>query len=121
MVRIAIAATALFLGTLSSALALHVIEQNEDAYELALGTVSLPANERGAVIFTACDTCRTQTLRVTEQTRYAVNGSEIPLTELREIAEDWRSTADGRENAAVIIFFDTASLRVNRLALSYRD
>ena len=45
----------------SSAWAYRVIEQPEGAYELSLGFVRLPANERSAVVFTECDGCRTMT------------------------------------------------------------
>jgi hypothetical protein len=73
------------------------------------------------VVFTACDGCRTMTLRVTEATRYFANGAAIELADLNEIADDLRATANGRENTDVYIYYDVASLRVNRLALSYRN
>jgi hypothetical protein len=105
----------------SSAWAYRIIEQPEDAYELSLGYVQLPADERGTVIFTACDGCRTTTLRVTEATQYFANRVAIELDDLHELADDLRATADGRENTDVYVYYDVASLRVNRLALSYRN
>jgi len=114
--------TAIALATItSSAWGYRVLEQPEDAYELSLSAVRLPANERGTVIFNACATCRTTTLRVTEATRYFANGTPIELGDLRELADDLRETTAGRELTAVYIYFDIASLRVNRLALSYRN
>lgn len=114
---IAIIGLASFTG---SVWAYHVIEQPEDAYELSLGVVQLPANERGTVIFTACSTCRTTTLRVTQQTQYFANSEAIALEDLRKIADGLRATASGRNETDVYIYYDKASLRVNRLALSYR-
>lgn len=105
----------------SSAWAYRVIEQPEDAYELSLGFVRLPANERGTVIFTECQSCRTMTLRVTEATQYFVNRLPIELEDLHDVAEDLRATADGRDNTNVYIYYDKASLRISRLALSFRN
>jgi hypothetical protein len=105
----------------SSAWAYRILEQPEEAYELSLGYVQLPADARGTVIFTACDGCRTMTLRVSEATQYFVNRVAIELEDLRDIADDLRASANGREKTNVYIYYDKASLRVNRLALSYRN
>ena len=107
-------------SSVGTAWAYHVIEQPEDAYELSLGAVTLPANDRGTVIFTACPTCRTTTLRVSQLTQYFANGDPIELSDLRDLADGLRATASGRDSTSVYIYYDKASLRVNRLAMSYR-
>lgn len=121
MTRALIITIALLIGSLSSAWAYHVIEQIEDAYELSLGLVTLPTNSDGSVIFTACESCRTTSLRVTDATRYLVNGSQAELSQINEIAGTLRGSARGREETAVIVFYDPRSLRVTRISLSYRD
>ena len=105
----------------SSAWAYRVIEQPEAAYELALGQVRFPANQNGTVVFTACESCRTTAMRVTDQTTYFANGTQMELADLRDIADDLLATAVGRDDTIVYIYYDVASLRVNRIAVSYRS
>jgi len=105
----------------SSAWAYRIIEQPEDAYELTLGMVRLPASERAAVVFRACEDCRTTSMRVTADTRYFANGAPITLKELNDIAADLLATAAGRNDTLIYIYYDVASLRINRLAISYRS
>lgn len=122
MTRAALIVTALgLMAVTSSASAYRVLERVEEAYELSLGVVRLPANARDTVVFTPCSDCRTVSLPVTAATRYFVNGSNVELAELHEIADDLRGTASGLEDTNVYVYFDIASLRVNRLALSFRN
>jgi len=118
MIRVMIIAIALAAGTLSPAWAYRVLEQLEQAYELALGQVRLPDGANGTVVFTPCSTCTTQSLRVTPATVYSLGGSLVDLATLREQAESLRATVDGQTRTGVYIFYDTASLRVTRLTLS---
>ncbi len=118
MIRVTIIALALAAGTLSPAWAYRVLEQLEQAYELQLGQVRLPDGTTGTVVFTPCNTCRTMSLRVTEETSYSVNRSPVDLPTLRQQADSLRATVDGQTRAAVYIFYDPASLRVTRLTLS---
>lgn len=121
MIRALIVIAAGLMTVTSSAWAYRIMEQPESAYELALGDVRLPAGARGTVVFTTCESCRTTALRVTDQTTYFANGSQVSLGDLRDIAEDLLATAVGRDDTIVYVFYDVASLRVNRLALSYRS
>jgi len=121
MARTYLFAAVALMSIASSAWAYRVLEQTEDAYELSLSAVRLPANERSTVVFTECPTCRTTALRVTDATRYFVNRAPVELEELKEIADELRETVSGRENTDVYIYYDLASLRVNRLAISYRN
>jgi hypothetical protein len=117
MFRIAIATLALSLSALSPAWAYRVLDQVEDAHELRLGLVTLPSGGSGSVIFTACETCRTTSLRVSADTKYFVDGSEVSLADLRNAAERLRATAEGRERTAVYVFYDPRSLQVTRVKL----
>lgn len=103
----------------SSAWAYRVIDLPENAYELSLGVVTLPDSDRGSVIFTLCDDCRTMALGVTNETRYFVNRTPMSRDELREVASRRRATSAGRADTGVVVFYDTASLRVNRVVLVY--
>jgi hypothetical protein len=120
MIRALIIVSALLMGIASSAWAYRIMEQPEDAYELDLGAVRLPASENGTVVLTPCEDCRTTVLHVNAQTGYFANGSQMSLEDLKDIVEDLLATTVGREDTIVYVYYDVASLRVNRLAISYR-
>jgi hypothetical protein len=103
---------------MSQAGAYRVIEQIEQAYELRLGAVTLPDGTSDTVIFTPCSTCRTMSLRVSDQTRYFIAGQPVELGELRERADALRATIDGQQRVGVYVYYDPASLRVTRLRMS---
>ena len=119
MIRKLIIVVAGLVTVSSSAWAYRVLEQIEDSYELPLLVVELPRSENGNISFQICDECRTTTLAVTNETRYMANGAPIALEQLRELAAQVRTTAEGRDRAAVYITYEIASLRVSRVRLSY--
>jgi len=121
MIRTLIVTIALLAGGFSSAFGYSVLEKIEDAYEVPLGVVTLPASSSGSVIFTTCESCRTNSLRVTGTTRYLVNGAPVDLADLNEVARNLRATATGRDLTAVVVFYDVQSLRVTRIALAYQN
>jgi len=118
MMRVLLVTIALGVGSLSPAWAYRVLEQLEQAYELQLGQVTLPAGADGSVVFTPCSTCRTMSLRVSQATVYSVGESLVDLATLRRQADSLRATADGQRRTGVYVFYDPASLRVTRLTLS---
>ena len=118
MIRGIVVAMAVSLGVMSQASAYRILEQVEQAYELRLGAVTLPDGTTGSVIFTPCETCRTMSLRVSEQTRYFVAGQTVDLATLRERADALRATIDGQQRVGVFVFYDPTSLRITRLKLS---
>jgi hypothetical protein len=97
----------------------RIIAQDEDAYELALGEVSLPGSESGTVIFKACDDCKTQAMRVTGTTIYQIKGRTVTLKDFTEAAEGFRKRQGATSRTIVYVFFDIRSRRVNRLGISY--
>ncbi len=119
MNRVILATLALMLGGMSSAWAYRVIEQNEDAYELVLGEVRLPRGVTGSVIFRACPTCTTTSLRVTRATTYFVNGAPLEFPEFLAAVQAIRQTDGGNRNTAVYVFLDIESRRVNRLQVDH--
>ena len=54
-----------------------------EAYELALSDVTIPATPSSGISFKQCEDCDIQTVRVTPNTRYSVNGQDYPLKEFR--------------------------------------
>ncbi len=119
MNRAIFALMAVLLGGISSAWAVRVLEQPEDAYELALGDVSLPSGVTGSVRFRECPACRTISLRVTNATTYFVNGTRLEFPDFLEAAEAIRQMDHGNDRTAVYVFFDVESRRVNRLVLDH--
>ena len=119
MIRKMIIVAAGLVTISSSAWAYRVLEQVEDSYELSLMAVELPRSENGTIVFQVCEECRTIALAVTNETRYIANGAPIGLEQLRELAAQVRTTAEGRDRAAVYITYEIDSLRVSRVRLSY--
>ncbi len=119
MNRAIFATLVLVLGTISSAWAFRNVEQVEDAYELVLGEVSLPRRVTGTVSFRTCPTCTRISLRVTNETTYAVNGAALEFADFLEAAAAIRQINGGNQNTAVYIFSDIKSHRVNRLKLEH--
>ena len=54
------------------------------AYEVALSNFQAPATANGAATFKVCDDCDRQNVRVTNSTRYQVNGRAVRLTEFKK-------------------------------------
>ena len=54
-----------------------------EAYELALSDVTIPATPSSGIQFKRCSDCDVQTVRVTPNTRYSVNGEVLPLKDFR--------------------------------------
>ena len=118
--RLLIAALVLTL-TAASAHAVRIFEQPENAHEVALGDVRLPANSASQVIIKSCSDCDSISLRVSSTTVYFYRAQginrQVTLKALLEAAEDLRQQ-DKDERAGVYVFFDRASKRVTRLTLA---
>ncbi len=113
------ASLVLLLGSIGSAWAQRTIVQTEDAYELALGEVSLPRGDTGTVIFKPCPSCTTTSMRVTRATAYFVNGAPLALPDFLEAAEAIRQMSGGNQRTAVYVFFNIESRRISRLKIDH--
>ena len=111
MNRLLITALALAIGLTGPAFATRTMHQPEDAYELSLGQVSLPQRIGASVTFKPCPDCQTIGLPVTADTRYFVSGQPVALGDLAELVAGLSRATD------VVVFFDTESRLVNRLAI----
>ena len=97
--------------------AVRIVSQPEGAYELLLQEAVLPGSTAGYVIFTPCGGCDRVSLRVTASTKYHVADAAVPYAEFIAAAEAY---GDGQD-AALYVFYDTASGRVNRLVVDRLD
>jgi hypothetical protein len=117
MNRRTLATVVLSLGLLGNAFAFRVLEQVENAYELSLAQVELPADAGGALSFKVCDTCRTSVHQVTRATQYFLNGTAVTLDGLSSAAADIRKTPNGEDRTLVAVYVDIESQRVTRVAM----
>lgn len=75
------------------------------AYELALSDFRVPATPSSGVIFRKCADCDMQTIRVTPNTQYIINGKNYPLKEFRKRVFDIRD----RDNTPVTVLHQLES------------
>ena len=54
------------------------------AYEIELNDFSAPTTANSSVAFKECDDCEQMRVRVTETTRYSVNGDTVRLEDFKE-------------------------------------
>lgn len=64
-----------------------------EAYEIALSDFRVPATPSSGVQFKKCDECEFQTIRVTPNTQYVINGKSVLLKEFRKRIFDVRDRA----------------------------
>lgn len=105
---IAIALVSLVLSLAASA---DVVSQ---AYEVALSDFRAPASANGAAAFRACGGCEQKLVRVTESTRYAVNGKTVQLIDFRKAI----SQARNRSNIPVIVLHHLESDTIESVSVS---
>jgi biopolymer transport protein ExbD len=75
------------------------------AYEATLASVQLPVSASGTLTIRACANCKVQRFRVTSDTRYTINESEVELEEFRRQLLQVRN----RDTQAVIVKHDLAT------------
>jgi hypothetical protein len=66
-----------------------------EAYEVAVGDLRLPRNEGGTLAFKQCADCEPQTVRVTQRTRFVINGRGLELKDFKKSFSQIRNRADG--------------------------
>jgi hypothetical protein len=106
------------IATLSlSTPARAVLETIEEAYELALLQVRMPASSGDSVVIRKCGTCEPVRLRTNANTTYHV-GHGTPPVPLAEMNRTIASITD-RDSAAIVVFYEPESLVVTRVMLSF--
>jgi hypothetical protein len=117
MLRTILAVTALGLGSVSSAWALKIFDQPENAVELALAGLTLPNADSGAVKYRTCETCQVESLPFDTDTKYLLDGRELAREDFAKAigSPAFRSAA---ATTYVTIYFDKSSQHVNRIAVT---
>ncbi len=72
------------------------------AYEIAVAELRLPGNENGTVSFRDCKKCAVQTIQVTPDTRYVLNGRTVSLPAFRRAVA---TISNQRQNIATVIHY----------------
>jgi hypothetical protein len=121
MKGIIVTAIAIAIGSAGSAWADRVIEQPEDAYELAFENVIMPGSGVGTLLFKTCETCRSSSLRVDGRTLYMLNNKPMTFDAFSMAMEAIRHADGGGSGATVYVYFDVKTQNVNRLAVDYLD
>lgn len=75
----------------------HIVSQ---AYEIAVAELRLPGGPTGTVSFRDCNTCVIQTIPVTPDTRYVLNGRYVSLLKFKRALA---TIVNKRENIATVI------------------
>ena len=119
MVR-TIVVIALLFGLFAPAQALRVLEDVENSVELALRDLRLPADSDGTVTFRTCAACPVSTHRVTDETKYILNGRTLPLLEFVAGIADIRAIESVDRRALAGVFFDINTERVTRIIVIAR-
>ena len=71
------------LCTVFSATAMAQGQVISQAYEILLNNFQAPVSTVSTIVFKECDDCDPMHVRVTEATRYSINGSSVRLEEFR--------------------------------------
>jgi len=84
------------------------------AYEIYLSNFRAPVTANGGVTFKECEQCEQRSVRVTPDTRYAINGKAVRLEDFRKAV----SQADDRDETVVIVLHHLESNTVESLNVS---
>lgn len=84
------------------------------AYEVALSDFRAPGTANGTVSFKECDECDSRTIRVTGNTRYAINGKSVRFEEFRKAV----AAAHNRDKVAVTVLHHLESDTVEFINVS---
>lgn len=64
-----------------------------EAFEVGLSDFRAPGADNGTLAFRPCSDCDFETLRVTTQTRYSINGEAVTLNDFRQELQQARSNS----------------------------
>jgi hypothetical protein len=105
-------AATLLLATGPASATLKNVEQ---AYELGLNQVALPASDNGSLVIRVCATCKPTTLRVNPGTRYILRPAVTPVTRAEFAAGVAKITS--RAAASVFVYVEPGTGKVRRVVL----
>lgn len=105
----------------ANAVSAQTLELTENAHELTLGDVTFPGSTVGTLIFTPCETCDAQSVRVDLETAYLTPQGPMALADFRAYAAELRLTPEADENTLVTVFRSTSDDRVTRVRIHGSD
>ena len=86
------------------------------AYEVALSDLTVPTSQNGRILFKQCRECDTESVRLTPNTQFVVNGRSVGFDKFRDIANQ-TSEAD---SVPVTVLHHLESGTVVRLSLTVK-
>lgn len=86
----------------------------EEAYEVALSNMMTPVAGAASLIFKECDECDSKRIRMTDNTRFIIDGLTVDLKEFRKQV----SRLHDRDNIAVIIMHHLESNTITFVSVS---
>lgn len=86
----------------------------QEAYEVQVKHLTLPANEFGSLILRECDNCDPVTLRVEGDTRYVFDGQAMTLKDFRAAVLNMA----GRDQAVGTVVYRLKDNRVRQIYVS---
>lgn len=86
------------------------------AHEVALSDLTVPTSQNGRVLFKECDECDTESVRLTPNTDFVVNGRSVRFEKFRTIARDTNEA----DTVPVTILHHLESGTVVRLSLTVK-
>lgn len=104
---------ALLVLSFTAAAEFRTIQQ---AYEVELGNLRLPAAETGTIAFKACNECATETKRVGDFTRWVLNGATLSFD---KFVEGVAAIAD-RDARYVTVVHHLEDDRITKVSLTVR-
>ena len=86
------------------------------AYEVALGDLTVPTSQSGRILFKQCRECDTESVRLTPNTQFVVNGRNVSFDKFRAIANE---TGEA-DSVPVTVLHHLESETVVRLSLTVK-
>jgi hypothetical protein len=111
-IRITVLAAFLLLAGTAAQATLKAIQE---AFELSLDQVVLPANDTGQLVVHRCAGCKPETLRVAADTQYFIRPATRPVS--LDDARKAAGKAAGRRQASAYVYYDPKTRTVRRLVL----
>ncbi|MGB5247849.1 MAG: hypothetical protein WBM54_05650 [Woeseia sp.] len=87
-----------------------------EAFEVGLNDFRAPGADNGTLAMRPCSDCDFETLRVTSQTRYSINGEALTLSDFRQALQ----TARSKSESIVIVSHSVDSDTVKAVSASIK-
>jgi len=89
----------------------------EGAWELTLDRITFPGIAAGSLIFSRCDGCQPESVRVTPDTTYRTSQGPMPLREFQQRVTEARAATVLEGSVPVTVYYSLESGAVTRVAL----